>query len=183
MRALERDPAKRYERGRDGRRAGGVVLRKSYSTRELARKARELADQESPVMKARPTPIATEAPPTVGSDEFDGDRRRVAAVRGAGHRGAGPPDRSPRAARPLAVGRGRRSVPLRRGPAGRRAAARRAVGASAVQTVARPRLPSPAAGRAAAGGRASAPTVRVAVDSAPQGATVSSAAGTLGKTP
>ena len=39
-----------------------LVLRKGYSASELARKARELADLESPAAKARPTPLAGAAP-------------------------------------------------------------------------------------------------------------------------
>ena len=51
MRALERDPAKRYRSaGQMGDELEALVLRKSYSTRALARKARELAgvDENAP---------------------------------------------------------------------------------------------------------------------------------------
>src|SRR5436190_3148949 len=70
MRALERDPAKRYGSGAEmGDELEALVLRKNYSTRALARKARELADQEPPAARARPTPLAGAAPQIVGSDD------------------------------------------------------------------------------------------------------------------
>src|SRR5262245_20420300 len=67
MRALERDPARRYQSaGEVGDELEALVLRKNYSPRALARKARELADQDLDVEKVLPTPLAAELPPTVG---------------------------------------------------------------------------------------------------------------------
>ena len=183
MRALERDPARRYQSaGEMGDELEALVLRKSYSTRALARKARELADLEPPASKVGPTPLAAGAPPVVGRTGLVDDRRRVAA---ASRGGAGA--RRPRAggARPrgrwrwLAVAVScvlvggcwapalRRESRRPRWRSRRRRAERRAA----------------AAARATPPRGAPAATVRVALDSAPQGATVSSAAGTLGKTP
>ena len=70
MRALERDPARRYKTaGEMGDELEALVLRKNYSARALARKARELADQESPAQKVRPTPLAGAAPEIVGRED------------------------------------------------------------------------------------------------------------------
>ena len=67
MRALERDPARRYQSaGEMGDELEALVLRKRYSTRALARKARELADKEPLIEKVGPTPLIAEVPPTVG---------------------------------------------------------------------------------------------------------------------
>ena len=68
MRALERDPDKRYKSADEmGDELEDLVLRKGYSTRALAQKVRELADQEPPADKVRPTPLVVEVP-VVGSE-------------------------------------------------------------------------------------------------------------------
>jgi len=70
MRALERDPERRYKSAAEmGDELEALVLRKNYSARALARKARELADQESPAQRVRPTPLAGAAPETVGRED------------------------------------------------------------------------------------------------------------------
>jgi serine/threonine protein kinase len=181
MRALERDPARRYQSaGEMGDELEALVLRKQYSTRALARKARELADKEPLIDKVGPTPLITEAPPTVGrtNSSILIDESLLLPA------GAG---RAPTAGR-------------RRGPRGgwRWLAAGAVPGVfvgvllgaglrpDAAPTVAIPTPPpesttppTPAPPPASA----PAATVRVALDSSPQGATVSGAAGPLGKTP
>jgi len=70
MRALERDPAKRYKSaGEMGDELEALVVRKNYSASALARKARELADHEPAAQKARPTPLAMAAPEIVGRED------------------------------------------------------------------------------------------------------------------
>lgn len=70
MRALERDPARRYQSAAEmGDELEALVLRKNYSSRALARKARELADAEAPAQRARPTPLAGAAPEVVGRED------------------------------------------------------------------------------------------------------------------
>jgi serine/threonine-protein kinase len=182
MRALERDPEKRYKSAAEmGDELEDLVLRKGYSTRALARKARELADQEPPADKVRPTPLVVEVP-VVGSETssviVDESAQQLPA-------GAG---RAPTASRP------------RRGPGGRWqlptvalaclfvgavvGAALRPTAPSAVVVAAPAPVPTPPpAPPAAPTAPAPAATVRVALDSAPQGATVVGAAGPLGKTP
>ncbi|HXU01386.1 MAG TPA: serine/threonine-protein kinase, partial [Polyangia bacterium] len=102
MRALERDPAKRYESaGEMGDELEALVLRKNYSTRALARKARELAEHESPADKVRPTPLAMEAPSFVGREDSTVivDESVMQLPAGAG--------RAPTAVRPRRGGGGR----------------------------------------------------------------------------
>ena len=58
MRALERDPAKRYRSaGEMGDELEALVLRKSYSTRALGEKARELAETDQDSGEAGPRPF------------------------------------------------------------------------------------------------------------------------------
>jgi serine/threonine protein kinase len=181
MRALERDPARRYQSaGEMGDELEALVLRKQYSTRALARKARELADKEPIIAKVGPTPLIAGAPPTVGrtNSSILIDESIV-----------------------LPAGAGRAPTARRRGPRGGwrwiavgalpgvllgalLGAALRPDAAPVVavptpppETMPTPTPPAPPA--------ASAPsaTVRVALDSSPQGATVSGPAGPLGKTP
>jgi serine/threonine protein kinase len=180
MRALERDPARRYQSaGEMGDELEALVLRKQYSTRALARKARELADKEPIIEKVGPTPLITGAPPTVGrtNSSILIDESLLLPA-GAGRA----PTARRRGSRPawrwLAVG----AVPgvfigvllgagLRPDPAP----------VAAVPTPAPETTPPPPPAPPATS--APAPTVRVALDSSPQGATVTGAAGPLGKTP
>ena len=105
MRALERDPDKRYKSaGEMGDELETLVLRKGYSTRALARKARELADQEPPADKVRPTPLVVEVPDRRQRD-VDGHRRRID---GSCPRARG---RAPTATRPRRGTRGRWQIP------------------------------------------------------------------------
>jgi hypothetical protein len=180
MRALERDPDKRYKSaGEMGDELEELVLRKGYSTRALSRKVRELADEVEPADKARPTPLAADVP-IVGSETstvFVDESAQFPA-------GAG---RAPTAARPRRVRRGRWQVPtvalgcLFAGAVV--GAALRPSAPSAVVVTAPAPAPAPAPAEAAPVAPAPAPTVHVALDSAPQGATVIGAAGPLGKTP
>jgi serine/threonine-protein kinase len=183
MRALERDPDKRYKSaGEMGDELEELVLRKGYSTSALARKARELADQILPADKARPTPLVG-ALPVVGSETstviVD---ESVSLPAGAG--------RAPTAARPRRAGRGRWQIPT--------VALGCLFGGAVVGAALRPTAPSAVVVSAPAPAPAPVPpplpapapaapepatTVRVALDSAPQGATVTGAAGPLGKTP
>jgi serine/threonine-protein kinase len=88
MRALERDPERRYKSAAEmGDELEALVLRKNYSPRALARKARELADAEEPAQRARPTPLAGAAPETVGREDStavaDESRQAEVIVTGA----------------------------------------------------------------------------------------------------
>ena len=87
MRALERDPAKRYRTaGQMGDELEALVLRKSYSTRALARKARELAEQEAP-----DKPAGTGARPAGAVEtELTSRARRSSWTRGIAGRRRGP---------------------------------------------------------------------------------------------
>jgi len=183
MRALERDPARRYQSaGEMGDELEALVLRKGYSTRALARKARELADLEPPASKARPTPLAGATPPVVGSQDstliVDESPRAEVLVTGARTRPVGrraPPRNRWRwlaLAVPCVIAGGLLGAGLTRDiPSAAVVAQPPAPPAPVAPPPAEPPASPPAA------------TVRVALDSAPQGATVSSAAGTLGKTP
>jgi len=180
MRALERDPARRYQSaGEMGDELEALVLRKQYSTRALARKARELADKEPLIQKVGPTPLITEVPPTVGrtNSSILIDESLLLPA-GAGHAPTAR-RRGPRGGwRWLAAG----ALPGVLVGALLGAALR----PDAAPTVAVP-TPPPAttAPPPPAPLPASAPpaTVRVALDSSPQGATVNGPAGPLGKTP
>jgi hypothetical protein len=181
MRALERDPARRYQSaGEMGDELEALVLRKQYSTRALARKARELADKEPLIQKVGPTPLITEVPPTVGRTNssilID---ESLLLPSGAGHAPTAR-RRMPRGGwRWLAVG----ALPgvlvgvllgalLRPAP----------TPVVAVPTPA-PETPPPPTPPAPPPASAPAVIVRVALDSSPQGATVTGPAGPLGKTP
>jgi serine/threonine-protein kinase len=186
MRALERDPDKRYKSaGEMGDDLEELVMRKGYMSSELARKARELAELESPAAKARPTPLAGAVPPTLG-----GENSTVIVDESAQlPAGAG---RAPTAAkRPRRGARGRwqvAAVALACIFAGAflGAALRPSAPSAVVVTAPAPSpLPPPAPAPAPAPVAPPAPpaTVRVALDSSPQGATVTGAAGPVGKTP
>jgi serine/threonine protein kinase len=182
MRALERDPDKRYKSADEmGDELEDLVLRKGYSTRTLAQKVRELADQEPAADKARPTPLVVEAP-VVGSETstviVDESMRLPPGAA-----------RAPTASRPRRERRGRWQLPtvalacLFVGAivgAALRPTAPSAVVVSAPSPTLAPPPPPPAPAPTAP---APAATVRVALDSAPQGATVNGAGGPLGKTP
>ncbi len=183
MRALERDPDKRYKSADEmGDELEDLVLRKGYSTRALAQKVRELADQEPPADKVRPTPLVVEVP-IVGSETSTvivDESTQLPA-------GAG---RAPTATRPRRRTRGRWQIPTVAlaclfvgaivGAALRPTAPSAVVVSTPAPTLApTPPPPPPIAPPAPA----PATTVRVALDSAPQGATVTGAAGPLGKTP
>jgi serine/threonine protein kinase len=184
MRALERDPAKRYKSaGEMGDELEALVLRKNYSQRALARKARELAEEAPAADKARPTPLAAELPPIVGSENSSVIvDESMALPAGAA--------RAPTAARPLRRGpRSRWKMPvialgcLFAGALG--GAALRPSAPSAV-VVSMPPAPAPVPPPpppVAPEPPAPSPTVRVLLDSTPQGATVTGASGSLGKTP
>jgi len=184
MRALERDPDKRYKSaGEMGDELEELVLRKGYSTSDLARKARELADQILPADKARPTPLVGSLP-VMGSETST-----VIVDESAAHLPAGA-GRAPTAARPRRAARGRWQIPtvalgcLFGGAvvgAALRPSAPSAVVVSAPAPAPAPVAPPPPPPEPAA--PAPPATVRVALDSAPQGAMVTGAAGPLGKTP
>ena len=179
MRALERDPAKRYRSaGQMGDELEALVLRKSYSTRALARKARELAGQDPAAASGAaipersvgaPSGAVIEQPPST----FTADRgERRATPRPT------PPPLPPGA---IPAGLGSRwpwiwlgvTVPAIVAAVTLGAIVRRPI------SVTIPSLPQQAATPSA--------TVSVAVDSVPQGATVTSAAigdgRPLGETP
>jgi serine/threonine-protein kinase len=183
MRALERDPDKRYKSADEmGDELEELVLRKGYSTRALGQKVRELADQEPPADKVRPTPLVVEVP-VVGSETstviVDESTQLPAGAR-----------RAPTAERPRRGRRGRWQIPTVAlaclfvgaivGAALRPTAPSAVVVSAPSPALARTPPPPPAAAPPAP---APATTVRVALDSAPQGATVTGAAGPLGKTP
>jgi serine/threonine-protein kinase len=70
MRALEREPARRYKSAAEmGDELEALVLRKNYSPRALARKALELGEQDTPAQRARPTPLAGAAPEEIGRED------------------------------------------------------------------------------------------------------------------
>ena len=180
MRALERDPDKRYQSaGEMGDELETVVLRKGYSAGELARKARELADLESPAAKVRPTPLAGAAPVYVGKE----DSTVIVDESPQLPAGAGPAPTAPRRRRGAsrrwqvaAVAMGCVFLGAFLG------AALRPSAPSAVVVQAPPPAPPPPAPPPPAP-PPPATTVRVALDSAPQGATVTAASGPVGKTP
>jgi serine/threonine protein kinase, bacterial len=180
MRALERDPARRYESaGEMGDELEALVLRKNYSTRALARKARELFE-DSPAERARPTPLAAEAPQTVGRTNSSimvdeslrppagAGRAPTARARRIGSRGGW---------RWAAVGAPCVLVGVLLGAALRPAPDAAPAVAVPAPAPAEPAVPAPPVSVPPAA------TVRVAVDSTPQGATVTAGAGPLGKTP
>jgi hypothetical protein len=180
MRALERDPAKRYQTaGEMGDELEALVLRKNYSTRALARKARELADQEPAYAKARPTPLAGATPPIVGSSDstvFVDDSMSGRVGSGPTLTAAGP--------RPggrwwwLAVGAPCVVAGVLLGALLRPSPPRPVVVAAPP-----PAVPTPPPAPAPPPADVPPATVRVALDSTPQGATVTGADGPLGKTP
>jgi serine/threonine protein kinase len=184
MRALERDPAKRYKSaGEMGDELEALVLRKNYSQRALARKARELAEEAPAADKARPTPLAAELPPIVGSENSSVivDESTMVPAGAA---------RAPTASRSLRRGpRSRWKLPaialgcLFAGALG--GAALRPSAPSAVVVSMPPPAPAPPPPPPPAAPEAPplSPTVRVLLDSTPQGATVTGASGSLGKTP
>ena len=183
MRALERDPAKRYKSaGEMGDELEELALRKNFSADELARKARELADQAAPPAdRVRPTPILTEVPAIVGHDDstviID---ESLKLPRGAGAAPTAAP-REPRRARGkwlMAVG----ALGCIFAGALLGGALRPSAPSAVVVTAPAPALPPPPP-PAPPPEPVASPTVRVALDSAPQGATVTGAAGPLGKTP
>jgi len=186
MRALERDPARRYQSaGEMGDELEALVLRKQFSTRALARKARELADKEPLIEKVGPTPLVVDVPPTVGRTNssilID---ESILLPAGAGPAPTGARRRGPRGGwQWLAAG----ALPgvlvgVLLGAALRPDAAPvAAVPIPAPETTTQPAAtPTPTPPPPAI---APAATVKVALDSSPQGATVSGAAGPLGKTP
>jgi hypothetical protein len=186
MRALERDPAKRYESaGEMGDELEALVLRKGYSAGELARKARELSDQEPSAAKARPTPLAAEAPRTVGREDstrFVDESMTAVRATARGPITALSLGRRPRAgwrwaaiAAPCLLVGGLLGAALRSGESP--AVAVPAPAPAPLQPA--PPAPPPPAPAV----EPPSPTVRVALDSSPQGATVSGASGLLGKTP
>ena len=184
MRALERDPAKRYqsagEMGDELEDAGAAqALLDARAGPQGARAGRPGAARRQGAADAARRRGARRR-----QRDFDGDRRRIGARsrraraarrprrgRGVARAAAGscPPSRSPACssarswARRCGRPRRRRWWSRRRLPHRRRRRLRRR----------RPPPPAPAP----------AATVRVALDSAPQGATVTGAAGPLGKTP
>jgi len=187
MRALERDPHKRYQSaGEMGDDLETVVLRERYSTRALARKARELADKEDgSAQHSGPIVEETIEVPDSGAlliSESDGVPLPVAAARTAS---------SPVAAEAIK----KPATPPRLPPGASAAAAVRTVvprwiwGAVSLPTalalvllIAIARRPPPPPPPPAA--PLPSPTVHVALDSTPQGATVTNALGsTLGETP
>jgi len=182
MRALERDPDKRYKSaGEMGDELEELVLRKGYSTSALARKARELADQILPADKARPTPLVG-ALPVVGSETSTvivDESAQLPAAAG----------RAPTASRPRRAGRGRWQIPtvalgcLFGGAVVGAALRPSAPSAIVVSAPAPAPAPVPAPPAPAPAAPEPAATVRVALDSAPQGAMVTGASGPLGKTP
>ena len=191
MRALERDPEKRYQSaGAMGDDLETVVLRERYSTRALARKARELADREdAPAQPSGPIVEETIEVPDSGAmliSESDGVPLPVAAGRSASS--------SPVAAEAIK----KPATPPRLPPGASASATRRAVrtvvprwiwGAMSLPTAlalallfAIARRPPPRRHRRRS--PPPSPTVHIALDSTPQGATVTSKLGsTLGETP
>jgi len=183
MRALERDPARRYKSAAEmGDELEALVLRKNYSARALARKARELADQESPAQKARPTPLASAAPEIVGREDSTlivDESMRIPIGAGRAPTAAARRREEPRRWKWAAVAvscaalGGLGGALLRSG--GPAPVAEPAPSSPAAEPPAPAPAPTPAS--------APSPTVRVALDSTPQGATVNGTAGPLGKTP
>ena len=189
MRALERDPEKRYQSaGAMGDDLETVVLRDRYSTRALARKVRELADRED--LPGQPSgPIVEETIEVADSgalliSETDGVPVAVAVGRSSSSPVAAEAIKKPATPPRLPVGA---TVPV---PAG---AVRTIVpgwiwGAIALPTtlalvlfVVIARQPPPAPPPAIV---PPSPTVHVVLDSTPQGATVTGKlGGELGETP
>jgi serine/threonine protein kinase len=105
MRALERDPGKRYRTAAQmGDELEALVLRKSYSTRALARKARELAAQEKPDEPEKPAGAGARPAGTV---EAEIDQPGSSFVLDKGERRAAPrpsPPPLPAGAVPAGVG-------------------------------------------------------------------------------
>jgi hypothetical protein len=86
MRALERDPTKRYRSaGQMGDELEALVLRKSYSTRALARKARELAGVDEQAPPPSMAASVESAPIVIGHEDSSaivtGSPRRVPPAR------------------------------------------------------------------------------------------------------
>jgi hypothetical protein len=189
MRALERDPAKRYQSaGEMGDDLETVVLRDRYSTRALARKARELADrEEAPAQHSGPIVEETIEVADSGAvliAESDGVPMPVAGTRSSSSpvaaeaikKPATPPRLPPGASAPASVAAVRTAVP---GWIWGAVALPTALALGLLVAIARqpPPPPLPAA-------PLPSPTVHVALDSTPQGATVTNTLGsTLGETP
>jgi serine/threonine protein kinase len=189
MRALERDPEKRYQNaGAMGDDLETVVLRERYSTRALARKARELADRQD-LSTQSSGPIVEETIEVADSgalliSETDGVPVAVGAGRSSSSPVAAeaikkpvtPPRLPPGATAPVAAGTVRTVIPGW------------IWGAIALPTtlalvlfVAIARQPPPPPPPAIV---PPSPTVHVVLDSTPQGATVSGKqGGDLGETP
>ncbi|HET6146678.1 MAG TPA: serine/threonine-protein kinase [Polyangia bacterium] len=199
MRALERDPDKRFtSAGEMGDALETIVMRERYSTRALARKARELADHHVPGQSSATGPIVEETIEVVDSGSLLLSQSGSVAV---------PAPVARTGSTPIVdeVARKHRPTPPPRVPATASAPAPTAAAAPAraprwawialglpsalavvlLLLLARPpiapALPPPAP----------SPTVRAMIDSAPQGATVAAAnaaaaglaAGALGETP
>jgi serine/threonine protein kinase len=191
MRALERDPEKRYQSaGAMGDDLETVVLRERYSTRALARKARELADrEEAPAQHSGPIVEETIEVADSGAvliAESNGVPVPIAASRSSSSpvaaeaikRPATPPRLPPGASAPLPVAAARTAVP---GWIWGAVALPTALALGLLVAIARrpPPLPPPPAAASLP-----SPTVHVALDSTPQGATVTNTLGsTLGETP
>ena len=190
MRALERDPEKRYQSaGAMGDDLETVVLRERYSTRALARKARELADREE-ALAQQSGPIVEETieVPDSGAlliSESNGVPLPVATARSSSSpvaaeaikKRATPPRLPPGVGAPAPVATARTVVP---GWIWGAVALPTALAVALLIAIARrppPLPPLPAA-------PLPSPTVHIALDSTPQGASVTNALGsTLGETP
>ncbi len=190
MRALERDPEKRYpSAGAMGDDLETVVLRERYSTRALARKARELADlEDAPAQPPGPIVEETIEVPDSGAmliAESDGVPLSVAPARSASSPVAGESVKRP-ATPPRLPPHVSASAPA---AAVRTVVPRWVWGAMALPTALalallfaigrRPPPPPPPPAIAPL-----SPTVHIALDSTPQGATVTNKLGSdLGETP
>jgi serine/threonine protein kinase len=171
MRALERDPDKRYRSaGEMGDDLEALVLRKSYSTRDLARTARELFTRDEGISDR---PLAQEAPISIGWEESSVVAEDRSMRSPATTRGTSPAPGRTRSHR-------RRWIWIAFGlPAVVAVALVWAVARQSVAVTRPDSEPSPSL--------APSPTVRVVLDSVPQGAIVTAAAirggERLGQTP
>jgi hypothetical protein len=191
MRALERDPEKRYQSaGAMGDDLETVVMRERYSTRALARKARELADrEEEPAQHSGPIVEETIEVPDSGAmliSESDGVPLPIAAARSSSSpvaaeaikKPATPPRLPPGASAPAAAAPARTVVPRWIWGA---VSLPTALALALLVAIARRPPPPPPPPPAAP---LPSPTVHIALDSTPQGATVTNTLGsTLGETP
>ncbi len=189
MRALERDPEKRYQSaGAMGDDLETVVLRERYSTRALARKARELADREDlPAQHSGPIVEETIEVADSGAlliSESDGVPVAVAAARSTSSavaaeaikRPATPPRLPPHASAPVAAGAVRTVIP---GWIWGAIALPTTVALVLLVAISRPPPPAPPPAIVPP-----SPTVHIALDSTPQGATVTGKlGGDIGETP